>query len=470
MKKPLSKDLSNNQENLEIYRTRSHSLKDLYIVVFLTILSLAILIIPLNKYLTNSIVNPLNIALSFFIIFLSGFAFWAALIPVTTIGRSKRLLLILLFGIVLLTGFYYFVKLNPLNGPNIMFLIILSAFIGIMCIIACLRRMRIPKIKKQNSENMTPLIENDEKSEMLLYQGDKNGKVTDQSESLKKKKTQFTSLDLMLIFFLTVLTAIFIVIPELNDTFVRTILGLFLILFIPGYSLIAALFPKKDDLDSIERTALSFGLSIAVTPLIGLALNYTSYGIRLTPILISLSAFTIIMVLIAYIRRRRVPEGEKYYVNFNGFISSIKGIFKGESKTSKLLSIVLIIAILLAIGTTAYIIIKPNKGETFTEFYILGPGGQASDYPTNITVGQNASVIIGIVNHEQETVDYNLIVTSNGNIISNTNITLTNDNKTEIPYTFSESAAGQKNVEFLLYKLPDTTNIYRSLHLFVNVT
>ena len=86
----------------------------------------------------------------------------------------------------------------------------------------------------------------------------------------------------------------------MNETFIRTILGLFLILFIPGYSLIAALFPKKDDLDGIERAALSFGLSIAVTPLIGLALNYTPWGIRLTPILISLSAFTIIMVIIAY--------------------------------------------------------------------------------------------------------------------------------------------------------------------------
>jgi len=33
------------------------------------------------------------------------------------------------------------------------------------------------------------------------------------------------------------------------------------------------LFPGKDDLDGIERIALSFGLSIAVVPLLGLALN-----------------------------------------------------------------------------------------------------------------------------------------------------------------------------------------------------
>jgi len=70
MKKPLSKDLSNNQENLKIYRTRRSSLKDLYIVIFLTILALAILIIPLNTFLANSINNILYIVLDFLIIFL----------------------------------------------------------------------------------------------------------------------------------------------------------------------------------------------------------------------------------------------------------------------------------------------------------------------------------------------------------------------------------------------------------------
>ncbi len=58
-------------------------------------------------------------------------------------------------------------------------------------------------------------------------------------------KSRFVSNDLLIIFLTTLLAIIFIVTPKLNETFIRTILGLFLILFIPGYSLIAALFPKK---------------------------------------------------------------------------------------------------------------------------------------------------------------------------------------------------------------------------------
>jgi uncharacterized membrane protein len=85
---------------------------------------------------------------------------------------------------------------------------------------------------------------------------------------------------------------------------------------VPGYTLIAALFPGKDDLDSIERIALSFGLSIAIVPLIGLGLNFTPFGIRLIPILFSISAFILGMCLITYFRRLKLPENEAYTVTF----------------------------------------------------------------------------------------------------------------------------------------------------------
>jgi uncharacterized membrane protein len=96
-------------------------------------------------------------------------------------------------------------------------------------------------------------------------------------------------------------------------------LGLPLVLFLPGYSLIAALFPRKDDLDGIERIALSFGLSIAISPLLGLALNYTPFGIRLSPVLIVLSVFTISLAICAYVRRCMIPEEDRFVVDFGAF-------------------------------------------------------------------------------------------------------------------------------------------------------
>ncbi|MEN6592811.1 MAG: DUF1616 domain-containing protein, partial [Methanobacterium sp.] len=147
---------------------------------------------------------------------------------------------------------------------------------------------------------------------------------------------------------------------------------------------------------------------------------------------------------------------------------SHQGLLSG-SKWEKTFSIILIISLILAISATIYIIVNPKQGEKFTEFYILGPNGTASNYPTNLTTGQNGSMIIGVVNHEYTTTDYLLVVKVNNTILKNQTLTLTNGQKVEIPYTFTAGSTGQKKLEFLLYKLPDNGTAYRSLHLWLNV-
>src|SRR5512137_1985530 len=117
--------------------------------------------------------------------------------------------------------------------------------------------------------------------------------------------------DLLAAILMALATLVFTLTP-LSDLPVRIPLGLLMVLFVPGYTLIAALFPQKKDLDGIERLALSFGLSIAVVPLIGLGLNYTPWGIRLTPVVISLAIFTIAMALAARYRRQSLAEEERF--------------------------------------------------------------------------------------------------------------------------------------------------------------
>ena len=235
--------------------------------------------------------------------------------------------------------------------------------------------------------------------------------------------------------------------------------------------MIAALFPKQGDLDGVERLALSFGLSIAVTPLIGLFLNYTSYGIRLDPILLSLSSLTILLVVVAYLRRRFTASESRFRVDFGGFFKSLGGGFSGESRTGKILSVILnLISILVAVSATVYVVVEPKVGESFTEFYILGPGGMASDYPTNLTSGENGSLIIGIVNHENKKESYHLVVTSDGIAQIDEMVTLNNQQSLMIPFNFTAGDPGSREMVFNLYKLPDDSNVYRSLHLWLNIT
>ena len=85
--------------------------------------------------------------------------------------------------------------------------------------------------------------------------------------------------------------------------YARYVIGSIFVLYLPGYALIDALYPREDQLDALERVALSIGLSLALVPLVGLLLNYTPWGIRLTPIVFSLSILTIGLYFYATYRK-----------------------------------------------------------------------------------------------------------------------------------------------------------------------
>ncbi|MCW3128994.1 MAG: DUF1616 domain-containing protein [Methanophagales archaeon] len=109
--------------------------------------------------------------------------------------------------------------------------------------------------------------------------------------------------DLIIVVAFVITSVVIITVPSLNGTPLRAVVGFPLVLFLPGYSLVSAFFPRKDELDTIERIALSIGLSICVVVFIGLALNYTPWGIRLGPVLLALSAFTLIGTAVSALRR-----------------------------------------------------------------------------------------------------------------------------------------------------------------------
>ena len=282
--------------------------------------------------------------------------------------------------------------------------------------------------------------------------------------------------DLLIVMELVLLTDIFVLTPGLSETAVRNILGLPLVLFLPGYALIASLFPAKSDLDGIERTALSFGLSIAVVPLIGLGLNYTPWGIRLLPILISLSVFTFLMCGLAYLRRAKLSETEAFEVPFRETALSLKAeiLEKPKSKLDQALTVVLILSILLSVATLIYVIATPKEGEHFTEFYILGPDGKADNYTTNYVLGESGTVIVGIVNHEYRPINYTMEIKLENKFLplpeNQRQISLAHNETWQEPVTFTPLFEGQNlKLEFLLFNETDRTVPYRDLHFWIDV-
>jgi len=286
--------------------------------------------------------------------------------------------------------------------------------------------------------------------------------------------------DLWLIGILTI--ALAVVTAFVPSSPARIILGLPFLLFFPGYTLMAALFPKKGSLGGVERVALSFGLSIAVVPLIGLVLNFTPWGIRLYPILISLAVFIIAASGVAWYRRRKLAPEERLSVSFNFRpLSKVKLPFwywQEQPLAYNTVSLVLAVVIAVAIAGLGYGVVNtPRVGEKFTEFYVLGPSAKAENYPTELKVGEEGRVIVGIVNHEQEQASYTVEVWIDGEQTKlridgedryDIDVELENEQKWQNWVGFVPQKAGRQKVEFVLYK--DGVPYFKQpLYLWVDV-
>ena len=136
----------------------------------------------------------------------------------------------------------------------------------------------------------------------------------------------------------------------------------------------------------------------------------------------------------------------------------------------KVLSAVIILAVLGTVGMLIYTVAYPPVKEKFTEFYVLSADGEAGTYPRNLDVGETTGVIVGIINREQVTANYSVELTNSGfKIASLGPVSLNHEEKYEelILFDIDNPGKGQK-VEFLLYK--DGQNaVYENLYLIIDV-
>jgi uncharacterized membrane protein len=299
-------------------------------------------------------------------------------------------------------------------------------------------------------------------------------------------------------------------------------------LFVPGYAVIAALFPEAtpdegdtdsaDDapsdstgIDGIERVALSFGLSIAVVPLVGLVLNFTPWGIRLVPIMVATSLVTLGATWVGTRRRKKLPESERFSVPYRRWLADARAeLFEPETRTDTALNVLLILSVVLAVSSVGYAVAVPKQGESFTEFYLLTEqDGElvTEGYPTNMTVGNASELVVGVSNQEHTEVEYTVVAqlqavttvanetgldtqtVSNETGVNGTDVrvdrraeldrfqTVLADNETWLEtHTITPAMAGERlRLQYLLYRgeppaTPSEETAYRELHLWVNVT
>jgi uncharacterized membrane protein len=325
-------------------------------------------------------------------------------------------------------------------------------------------------------------------------------------------------IDLHAVLVYVLVTDLAILLPVVSQTPIRVVLGLPFVLFVPGYAFIAALFPEassepatetgesaadesetesepeRQGIDGIERVALSFGLSIALVPLVGLVLNFTPFGIRLLPIIVSLSGLVVVLTVIAGRRRLDLPPEERFEVPYESWIVSARSeMFEPETRADVVLNVLLVLSVLLAAGSVTYAVAVPQQGESFSEFYLLTETDDgelvADDYPTEMAVDEQSSLVIGIGNQEHESVEYTVIeklqrvqIRNNSTRVraeqelSRYSTTVDANETVHRTHTVTPTMTGERlRLVYLLYKGsppadPTINNSYREVHLWVNVS
>lgn len=270
--------------------------------------------------------------------------------------------------------------------------------------------------------------------------------------------------DLGVVIGATVLVNVAIFAPGLRETFLRVPLGFAFILFVPGYVIVAALFPQRGEsprresprrgtfererdatafwavpwrsrIDGVERAALSFGLSVAIVPVIAILLNLSPWRVRLVPIAVVLSAVTLLAVSVAAIRRVNVPADDRFRVPFREWAAAGRSeLLEPDTRADAALNVILALSLLVAVASVGYAITVPPAGEEFSAIYLLTDDGDeliADEYPTEFEPNESREIVLGIDNHEERRVNYTVVLAEQDVAVDDGETTVTEQRELE---------------------------------------
>jgi uncharacterized membrane protein len=223
--------------------------------------------------------------------------------------------------------------------------------------------------------------------------------------------------------------------PEFGP--LRALVALPMVLFAPGYALVAAAFPASR-LGTTERLLFSLGTSLAVAALAGLLLHWTALGLRPAAWAVALGNITLVASLFALVRRWRQPAS----------VTAHRGAGLSLSQGGLLgLALLLVVGALLIARDGAI----QQRATGFTQLWVLPDSAAQQD-----------SVRLGVSNRELGKVGYRLLVTSSGTIIGSwPQITLGPNEQWEATVALPTAQPASTTVEALLYRLDAPEIAYR---------
>ncbi|MHB9286816.1 DUF1616 domain-containing protein [Halobacteriales archaeon Cl-PHB] len=288
----------------------------------------------------------------------------------------------------------------------------------------------------------------------------------------------------------------------------RVVLALPLVLFLPGYALVSAVFPRAgetptgmptfDDDTSrqapstaaepghLGRIVLSVVASVAVVPMAVLVLDVSSYPIRPEPVLLTVAVTTVGLLAVATLRRLRVVPANRYEFDASAlprlhYSDADTHRFSRSKWDARLPNLVLAVGALLLLSSVGYAAVNQPTGPAYTEFRVETENMTADSqslYPA--TLSGESTVETVVTNHEGESADYTVVAVmqasegGESSVVGRASQTVAAGDQTRIPVTIQPSGSGDRRLVLLLYRgdapqNPSAESAYRTLRLQVSV-
>ncbi|RQG89233.1 DUF1616 domain-containing protein [Natrarchaeobius halalkaliphilus] len=327
--------------------------------------------------------------------------------------------------------------------------------------------------------------------------------------------------DLTAVLAITVVTNVVVFFPFVRESPLRHLCGLVFLLFVPGYTLVCALFPEasrtagnlrsdrylRDErdvprgaggirsragIDLVERIALSVGSSLMIVPVLGLLVDVSPWPLGLESIMFSVTGFVVCSGGAAAVRRLQLPPDARFRprpISWSVIRRSKQD--EPETRTDTLLNLLLIASIAFAVGIVTVAVVAPAGGEEFSSLTLLTEDDDgdlvAGDYPSEIQRDDGAPFVTGVTNQEHRTTAYTVVVVEQRAQRTESNGTVVTDQRelerfeTELghgeswyhEHEISPTMTGEVRVVWLLYPgdvpaEPSIENTEYRVHLWLN--
>ena len=247
-------------------------------------------------------------------------------------------------------------------------------------------------------------------------------------------------------------------------------LGLLTMFFIPGYALLAMVFPANSELDSAQRLGLSIVLSIAIVATLGTSMSFTPLGIEIESVLGSVALVVVLLTGVALFRRSHLQESELFAPRISlDFAKRLQ-----NTETLEKASLGALLAVVIGVGAFAYLLMAPVSQGPFTDFYLLNAQGGTETYRIQRPIVEDVAFVIGIVNGEGSRQEYLLVTRFGGEEVARRGPIAVGDREVweeavVVPREMLASGVNQRRqLEFFLYQAPELEIPFSRVYTWVD--